>query len=224
MRNLKSYFGLTRIQTRNLAITAGNKTASTNLINYFCRFGNITETDDNFKVPNIIIVITRNVRERWCSGVIQELDELQLESKFYNVSYILDKEANSLGQKSMFTNNHAHLGTLDYAGCVTQLALRDNTYFTDISNLSKKSFWEKVCELDNNWPNLNEWWDEWSSLRNNIHGPPDPKDASQNKRKKLVSIVEYMLNNDKRLDFIRDILDSSQETINYLKETNKWIK
>ena len=32
-----------------------------------------------------------------------------------------------------------------------------------------------------------------------------------------------MLNNDTRLDFISTILDNNQETINYLKKTDKWI-
>jgi len=215
---------LNRIQTKNLAITSAPKTASTNLKKFFVdRFDNIIETNNTNKIPNIIIVITRNERDRWCSGVIQELNKLQLghESKHSRVSYILDKEANSLGQKSVFTNIHAHLGTLGYLSCITELALRDNTFFTDISSLSKKEFWAKICELDNTWPNLNEWWDDWNDFRNGDHGPPDPEDQVQIKRKELVSIVEDMLDNDTRLDFIRDILDRNQETINYLKGTDK---
>ena len=107
--------------------------------------------------------------------------------------------------------------------CITELALRDNTYFTDISSLSKKSFWKTVCELDNTWPNLNEWWDDWNNFRNGDHGPPVSVNPEQNKRKKLVSIVKDMLNNDTRLDFISTILDNNQETINYLRRTDKWI-
>jgi len=219
---------LNRIQTKNLAITAAPKTASTNLVEFFVgRFDNIIETNNNRTMPNIIIVITRNERERWCSGVIQNLDVLFLEheSKYSNVSYILDNEANRLGQKSIFTysKSHAHLGTLGYLTCITELVLKDNTYFTDISSLPKKSFWEKVCELDNTWPNLNEWWDDWNNFRNGDHGPPVSVNPEQNKRKKLVSIVKDMLNNDTRLDFISTILDNNQETINHLKKTDKWI-
>ena len=48
------------IQTKNLAITAAPKTASTNLVEFFVdRFDNIIETSDDKKLPNIIIVITR---------------------------------------------------------------------------------------------------------------------------------------------------------------------
>jgi len=217
---------LNRIQTNNLAITAAPKIASTNLVKFFVdRFDNIIETSDDKKLPNIIIVITRNERDRWCSGVIQEINEFRFEHEYKssNISYILDKEADSLGQKSIFTNSHAHLGTIGYLPYITELVLRDNTYFTDISSLSKKSFWEKVCELDNTWPNLNEWWDDWSSFRNGDHGPPNSVNPEQLKRKKLVSIVKGMLKNDSRLDFISEILDNNQETINHLKGTNKWI-
>ena len=217
---------LNRIQTKNLAITAAPKIGSTNLVEFFVgRFDNIIETKNNHTIPNIIIVITRNERDRWCSGVIQDLDVLFLEheSKYSNVSYILDNEANRLGQKSIFTTSHAHLGTMGYFPYITELVLKDNTYFTDISSLSKKSFWKTVCELDNTWPNLNEWWDDWSSFRNGIHGPPVSVNPEQIKRKKLVSIVEDMLNNDTRLDFISTILDNNQEIINYLRRTDKWI-
>jgi hypothetical protein len=217
---------LNRIQTKNLAITAAPKMASTNLAQFFVdRLDNIIETISYRKLPNIIIVITRNERDRWCSGVIQEINELELghQSKHSRVSYILDKEADSLGQKSIFTNSHAHLGTIGYLTCITELVLRDNTYFTDISSLSKKSFWKTVCELDNTWPNLNEWWDDWNNFRNGDHGPPVSVNPEQIQRKKLVSIVKDMLNNDTRLDFISTILDNNQETINYLKKTDKWI-
>ena len=230
---------LNRLQTENLGISVSPKIGSTNLVEFFIlsnRFDNIIETKNNNYIPNIIIAITRNERERWCSGVIQELNRYDLTSAkatredmdFYessNISYILDKEADSLGQKSIFTysKSHGHLGTMGYFPYITELVLKDNTYFTDISSLSKKSFWEKVCELDNTWPNLNEWWDDWSSLRNGIHGPPNSVNPDQRKRKKLVSIVKDMLNNDTRLDFISAILDNNQETINHLKGTNKWI-
>ena len=217
---------LNRIQTKNLAITAAPKMASTNLAKFFIdRFDGIIETISDRKLPNIIIVITRNERDRWCSGVIQEINELELghQSKHSRVSYILDKEADSLGQKSIFTNSHAHLGTIGYLTCITELVLRDNTYFTDISSLSKKSFWKTVCELDNTWPNLNEWWDDWNNFRNGDHGPPVSVNPEQIQRKKLVSIVKDMLNNDTRLDFISTILDNNQETINYLKKTDKYI-
>ena len=221
------------IQTKNLAISALPKTASTNLVEFFVdRFDNIIETDCAIiNMPNIIIVITRNERERWCSGVVHELDQYFLnrknDHKNYRskktVSYILDKEADSLGQKSLFTNGHAHLGTVGYLTYIAELALRDNIYFTDISSLSKRGFWAKICILDNTWPNLNEWWNDWNNYSNGIHGPPDLEDNEQNERRVLVSIVEDMLNNDTRLDFISTILDSNQETIDYFKETDKWI-
>jgi hypothetical protein len=175
---------------------------------------------------NIIIVITRNERDRWCSGVIEDLDVLFLEheSKYFNVSYILDNEANRLGQKSIFTNPDGHSRLIPkWISLLPILTRLNNTYFTDISSLSKKSFWEKVCELDNTWPNLNEWWDDWSSFRNGISGPPDLVNPEQIKRKKLVSIVKDMLDKDTRLDFISAILDNNQETINHLKKTDKWI-
>ncbi len=223
---------LTRIQTKNLSITTTPKIASRNLINFFGRFDNIIETDyetDDNNIPNIIIVITRNERERWCSGVIQNLndniDTLYAGGK--NVTYILDNAANSLGNNSVFTagnNPRSTLGILGYTSCITELALRDNTYFTDISSLNKKSFWEKVCEMDNTWPHVNEWWIDWNNFSNEIHGPPSTTNLEHNKRKKLVSIVEDMLNNDRRLDFISTTLNSNQETINYLKGTDKWIK
>ena len=223
---------LTRIQTKNLSITTTPKIASRNLINFFGRFDNIIETDyetDDNNIPNIIIVITRNERERWCSGVIQNLND-NIDTMYEgnkNVTYILDKAANSLGNNSVFTsgnNPRSTLGILGYTSCITELALRDNTHFTDISSLNKKSFWEKVCEMDNTWPHVNEWWIDWNNFSNEIHGPPSTTNLEHNKRKKLVSIVEDMLNNDRRLDFISTTLNSNQETINYLKGTDKWIK
>ena len=56
---------------------------------------NIIETNNPNKIPNIIIVITRNERDRWCSGVIQELNEfaIEQESKHSRVSSILELEA-----------------------------------------------------------------------------------------------------------------------------------
>ena len=77
--------------------------------------------------------------------------------------------------------------------------------------------------MDNTWPNLNEWWDDWNNFRNGDHGPPVSVDPEQIKRKKLVCIVEDMLDKDTRLDFISAILDNNQEIINYLRRTDKWI-
>ena len=118
---------------------------------------------------------------------------------------------------------HSHVGQDSWIKNITSIGHRPNTHFIDISSLSDRSFWERVCFMDNTWPNLNEWWDDWNSFRNGIHGPPVSVNPVQIKRKELVSIVEDMLDNDTRLDFISTILDNNQKIITYLRRTDKWI-
>jgi len=223
---------LRRIQTQNLAITTSNKHGSTNLVNFF-RDIDIINTDNvqELKVPKTVIVITRNEKDRWCSGVVQELSRLKddLDETDKDAVYnILDREANSLGNKSIFTFDRSHLGDQPHFPYIIQLLLNYNTYFTDILSLNKKSFWEKVCKLDNTWPRVNEFFDDWINFLHNqsklyshktFFGPP----KGESKRGEIVKIVRGMLNTDKRLDFISRILDARQIQIDDLKESNMWI-
>ena len=98
---------LRRIQTQNLAITTSNKHGSTNLVGFFGDFDIINATKvEELEVPKTVIVITRNEKDRWCSGVVQELSRLEdnLDELDKDTIYdILDREVNSLGNKSIFT-------------------------------------------------------------------------------------------------------------------------
>ena len=127
---------LRRIQTQNLAITTSNKHGSTNLVGFFGDFDIINATKvEELEVPKIVIVITRNEKDRWCSGVVQELSRLEdnLDELDKDTIYdILDREVNSLGNKSIFTYDRSHLGENPYFPYIIQLLLNYNTYFTEI--------------------------------------------------------------------------------------------
>ena len=223
---------LRRIQTQNLAITTSNKHGSTNLVNFFGDFDVINATKvEELEVPKTVIVITRNEKDRWCSGVVQELSRLKddLDETDKDAVYnILDREANSLGNKSIFTYDRSHLGEQPYFPFIIQLLLNYNTHFTDISSLNKKSFWKKICELDDTWPRVNEFFDDWDKFLQNqsklyshktFFGPP----KGESKRGEIVNVVRDMLNTDKRLDFISRILDTKQKQIDDLKKSDMWI-
>ena len=132
---------LRRIQTQNLAITTSNKHGSTNLVNFFGDFDVINATKvEELEVPKTVIVITRNEKDRWCSGVVQELSRLKddLDETDKDAVYnILDREANSLGNKSIFTYDRSHLGEQPYFPYIIQLLLN---YNTNITNLQENSF------------------------------------------------------------------------------------
>ena len=223
---------LRRIQTQNLAITTSNKHGSTNLVNFFGDFDVINATKvEELEVPKTVIVITRNEKDRWCSGVVQELSRLEdnLDELDKDTIYdILDREVNSLGNKSIFTYDRSHLGEQPYFPYIIQLLLDYNTHFTDISSLNKKSFWKKICELDDTWPRINEFFEDWQEHLQNqsklyshktFHGPP----KGESKRGEIVNVVKDMLDTDKRLDFIFRILNARQIQIDNLKESNMWI-
>ena len=118
---------LRRIQTQNLAITTSNKHGSTNLVNFFGDFDIINAHNvEELEVPKTVIVITRNETDRWCSGVVQELNRLEdnLDELNKDTIYnILDREANSLGNKSIFTYDRSHLGEQPYFPYIIQLLL-----------------------------------------------------------------------------------------------------
>ena len=228
--NINGY--LRRIQTQNLAITTSNKHGSTNLVNFFGEFDIINVHNvEELEVPKTVIVITRNEKDRWCSGVVQELSRLEdnLDELDKDTIYdILDREANSLGNKSIFTYDRSHLGEQPYFPYIIHLLLNYNTYFTDISSLNKRSFWKKICELDDTWPKVNEFFVDWRIFlqsQSNLYshkaffGPP----KGESKRGEIVNVVRDMLKTDKRLDFISRILDAKQIHINDLKESNMWI-
>ena len=124
---------LRRIQTQNLAITTSNKHGSTNLVGFFGDFDIINATKvEELEVPKIVIVITRNEKDRWCSGGVQELSRLEdnLDELDKDTIYdILDREVNSLGNKSIFTYDRSHLGENPYFPYIIQLLLNYNTYF-----------------------------------------------------------------------------------------------
>ena len=223
---------LRRIQTQNLAITTSNKHGSTNLVGFFGDFDIINATKvEELEVPKTVIVITRNEKDRWCSGVVQELSRLEdnLDELDKDTIYdILDREVNSLGNKSIFTYDRSHLGENPYFPYIIQLLLNYNTYFTDISSLNKKNFWKKICELDDTWPRTNEFFEDWrkylhgqSKLYSHkiFHGPP----KGESKRGEIKNVVRNMLDIDKRLDFISRILDARQIQIDDLKKSNMWI-
>ena len=82
--------GLEQLSTKDIGITLISKHATTNLVKFFIGEGNDTDTVEkkvskysrlfrqgayNISDQKPLIVITRNERERWSSGIVQELNE-----------------------------------------------------------------------------------------------------------------------------------------------------
>ena len=60
-----------------------------------------------------------------------------------------------------------------------------------------------------------------------IHGPPSTDSRGNENTKHLernifVDVIQDMLDNDKRLSLIKDILETNQRSIDYIKTTNIW--
>ena len=218
-----------RLQTDNLGITLSPKIASTNLKKFFTKKGRTLlhkmRHDTNLRVgkkndftnqmPKYLIVLTRSEKRRWCSGVLEEVSSYTDKESLIS---ILDKEADRICSEEsyyvpcIFHNKYSHLGTNDYQRHLTQLLFREHTYFCDVDKLSEFTFWEWVCELDPTWPKIDEWFDNWQNEHNIVSSERDV----------FIDTIEDMLDNDKRLSLIKDILENNQRNIDYIKTTNIW--
>ena len=213
-----------RLQTDNLGITLSPKIASTNLKKFFTKKGRTLlhkmKHDTNLRVgkkddytnemPNYLIVLTRAEKRRWCSGVLEEVSSYTDKESLIS---ILDKEADRIGNKDcIFHKGCSHLGNGDYQKHLTQLLFREHTYFCDVTKINEPTFWEWVCELDPTWPKIDEWFDNWQNEHNIVSSERDV----------FIDTIEDMLDNDKRLSLIKDILENNQRNIDYIKTTNIW--
>ena len=233
-----------RLQTDNLGITLAPKIASTNLKKFFTKQGrtllyrmrhNTTlrvgqKNDFTNQMPKYLIVLTKSERRRWCSGVLEEVSSYTDKESLIS---ILDKEADRICSEEsyyvpcIFHNKYSHLGTNDYQRHLTQLLFREHTYFCDVDKLNEPTFWEWVCELDPTWPKTEEWIWDWQDFQNGIYGPPSTDSHGNENTKHLerdvfVDVIQDMLNNDKRLSLIKDILETNQRSIDYIKTTDIW--
>ena len=213
-----------RLQTDNLGITLSPKIASTNLKKFFTKKGRtllhkmrhdtnlrVGKKDDyTNEIPNYLIVLTRAEKRRWCSGVLEEVSSYTDKESLIS---ILDKEADRIGNKDcIFHKGYSHLGNGDYQKHLTQLLFREHTYFCDVTKINESTFWEWVCKLDPTWPKIDEWFDNWQNEHNIVSLERDV----------FIDTIENMLDNDKRLSLIKDILETNQRSIDYIKTTNIW--
>ena len=213
-----------RLQTDNLGITLAPKIASTNLKKFFTKQGrtllyrmrhNTTlrlgqKNDFTNQMPKYLIVLTKSEIRRWCSGVLEEVSSYTDKESLIS---ILDKEADRIGNKDcIFHKGCSHLGNGDYQKHLTQLLFREHTYFCDVTKINESTFWEWVCELDPTWPKIDEWFDNWQNEHNIVSSERDV----------FIDTIEDMLDNDKRLSLIKDILENNQRNIDYIKTTNIW--
>ena len=107
------------------------------------------------------------------------------------------------------------------------MLFREDTYFCDVDKINESTFWEWVCELDPTWPKTDEWICDWQDFQNGIYGPPYTDSHGNENTKHLerdvfVDVIQDMLDNDKRLSLIKDILETNQRSIDYIKTTNIW--
>ena len=234
-----------RLQTDNLGITLSPRIASTNLKEFFIKRGRpllhkmrhgsalrVGEKGDfSNKMPKHLIVLTRSERRRWCSGVLQEIPAYSISNNYERGYYgkeslesILDREADNIGGKGcIFHNVYSHLGDGGYQRHLIQLLERKNTLFCDISKLSEDVFWEYICELDPTWPKMSEWIKSWLLISNGIYGPDIAENNIHAKRTQFVNVIEDMLRNDKRLSFIKNILDKSERNLIEIRKTDRWL-
>ena len=213
-----------RLQTDNLGITLSPKIASTNLKKFFTKQGRTLlhrmrhdttlrvgqKNDFTNQIPKYLIVLTRSEIRRWCSGVLEEVSSYTDKESLIS---ILDKEADRIGNKDcIFHKGYSHLGNGDYQKHLTQLLFREHTYFCDVTKINESTFWEWVCKLDPTWPKIDEWFDNWQNEHNIVSSERDV----------FIDTIEDMLDNDKRLSLIKDILETNQRGIDYIKTTNIW--
>ena len=221
---MSNKLAIERLQTDNLGITLSPRIASTNLKEFFIKRGRpllhkmrhgsalrVGEKGDfSNKMPKHLIVLTRSEIRRWCSGVLEEVSSYTDKESLIS---ILDKEADRIGNKDcIFHKGYSHLGNGDYQKHLTQLLFREHTYFCDVTKINESTFWEWVCKLDPTWPKIDEWFDNWQNEHNIVSSERDV----------FIDTVEDMLDNDKRLSLIKDILENNQRNIDYIKTTNIW--
>tara|TARA_B100000029_G_scaffold132811_1_gene126793 strand:- start:624 stop:1337 length:714 start_codon:yes stop_codon:yes gene_type:complete len=230
------------ITNGSMAISVYPKCASTNLIQFFEErtipqskarakklFKDSKEIKRDFdfdldihnKKNCTLIVVTRNEIDRWCSGVVEDIDNESYILFRNNIGQLTDKIKKALTDITQYKNlfmgmgdGHSHVGQLAWNKNIVSLCNRPNTHFIDISSLSDKKFWMKICEIDSEWPPVDDWWDVWE------------KEFKQNdcmdSRTMVTGWVKHILYKHENLLPIRTILESNQEMIESLKDTRRW--
>ena len=242
------FVDLNCLHTRGISISLIPKHATTNLINFFIGTGRDGKNKDS-KYSHIfrtspytisqqkpLIVVTRNETERWCSGVVQELNEYgevfkqkgiaksnpiemlaflneQMETSLSDWN---DKNMNSL----LFWGKDSHSRIIPlWVHWMPVLMQMNNVYFTDISCLKTLSFWTKVCLMDSNFPPVLEWFDDWV----NLYMGSNHKKLEMYNNKIVADMVKEDILTRQEFEFILDILDNNQTILEYLKTTDRWL-
>jgi len=172
-----------------------------------------------------LIVVTRNEFDRWCSGVVQDIVETFSEEKVDYGDLTMDAIANTVKHALIDTTQyinlfmggkygHSHVGQDSWIKNITSIGHRPNTHFIDISSLSDRSFWERVCELDNTWPPVDHWWSLWEKEC----GPND----FLHPKKMVTEWIMDVLHKHENLKQIKKILESNQEIIENIKKEMSW--
>ena len=231
---IQHFEGLEQLSTKDIGITLIPKHATTNLVKFFTK--KISKYSHLFRQDTYIIsdqkpliVITRNERERWSSGIVQELNEYDKTFKKQGWRKSSNVDVQNFLNDLLFgtTNRWSHLLSDISHSRITPVWLhwmpalmqKDNVYFTDLSCLKTISFWTKVCLMDPNFPPVIEWFDDLMSLYMGNH----PEKLEQYNNTKVANMVNKDILTRKELNFISETLDKNQTILNYLKTTDRWL-
>jgi len=242
---IQHFEGLEQLSTKDIGITLIPKHATTNLVRFFIGEDKDTDTVEkkvskysrlfrqgayNISDQKPLIVITRNERERWSSGIVQELNEYDKTFKKQGWRKSSNVDVQNFLNDLLFakTNRWSHLLSGIIHSRITPVWLhwmpalmqKDNVYFTDLSCLKTISFWTKVCLMDPNFPPVIEWFDDWMSLYMGNH----PEKLEQYNNTKVANMVNKDILTRKELNFISETLDRNQTILDYLKTTDRWLQ
>ena len=232
--------GIPIITNGNLGISIYEKCGSSNLIKFFTedydREWGLTETDISkfqnielvherpqsdsltFKGNFTLVIVTRNESDRWCAGVVQDIDE-EGDICEMTVGDIVDNVVSAFSNTSeyinMFMRGHSHLGNKTWFKDVTTLTDNKDVHFIDIKDLSDRRFWEWVCKMDPEWPDIKCWWNKWISF----YGEYD----IMHKNRLVTAWIRFLLENHEELETIENLLATNQRVIDGLKDTDKWL-
>jgi len=232
--------GIPMITNRHLGITIYEKCGSSNLIKFFTedydrewgltstdihKFQNITLAKSDIRTLKgdfILIVVTRNEYDRWCAGVTQDIDE-EADLCDMTIGEVVDEVASALDNTpeyiNMFMRAHSHLGQKAWFNDVVSLTNNKNVHYIDIKDLSDRRFWEWVCKMDPEWPDIKSWWGKWI----NDYSEYD----LMHKNRLVTEWIRLLLHNHKELEVIKNILSKNQQVINDIfskKGLNKYYR
>jgi hypothetical protein len=227
--------GIPIITNGNLGISVYEKCGSSNLIKFFTEdYGKLKLTETNLhKFQNIrieqpvcssfketfnLIIVTRNEYDRWCAGVTQDIDE-EGDICEMTVGDIVDNIISAFDNTpeyiNMFMRGHSHLGHKAWFNDIITLTDNKIVHFIDIRDLSDRRFWEWVCKVDPEWPDIKCWWSKWISFYAEY-------DLIHHHRL-VTEWIRFLLDNHEELDTIKNLLTTNQQVIDDLKHTDKWL-